>query len=71
MEVWEKILEMTSFTEIIEDPGSLLMLAIAGFLLFLGIRKRYEPLLLIPIGFGIMLANIPGGNMYHYYSFKN
>ena len=71
MEVWERILEMTSFTEIMEDPGSLLMLAIAGFLLFLGIRKRYEPLLLIPIGFGIMLANIPGGNMHVISSMEN
>jgi oxaloacetate decarboxylase beta subunit len=31
--------------------------------LYLGIKKRYEPLLLIPIAFGILLANFPGGNM--------
>ncbi|MCK5654629.1 MAG: sodium ion-translocating decarboxylase subunit beta, partial [Dehalococcoidia bacterium] len=35
------------------------MLLVAGVLLYLAIRKRYEPLLLIPIGFGIILANIP------------
>jgi len=35
------------------------MLLVGGVLIFLAIRKRYEPLLLIPIGFGIILANIP------------
>lgn len=39
--------------------GNLVMLLVAGVLLYLAIRKRYEPLLLIPIGFGIILANIP------------
>ncbi|MEO0339967.1 MAG: sodium ion-translocating decarboxylase subunit beta, partial [Bacteroidota bacterium] len=32
-------------------------------LLYLGIQKRYEPLLLVPIAFGVLLANIPNGNM--------
>ncbi len=40
-------------------PGSVLMLALACFLLYLGIKKRYEPLLLVPIGFGALLANLP------------
>jgi oxaloacetate decarboxylase beta subunit len=39
------------------------MLALAGLLLYLGIFKKYEPLLLVPIGFGVLLANFPGGNM--------
>lgn len=39
------------------------MLALSGLLLYLGIFKRYEPLLLVPIGFGVLLANFPGGNM--------
>ena len=39
------------------------MLAIGFGLLYLGIKKRYEPLLLVPIAFGILLANFPGGNM--------
>ncbi len=38
---------------------SLVMLAIAGVLFYLGIAKDYEPLLLIPIGAGCMLANLP------------
>ncbi|MBI4216073.1 MAG: sodium ion-translocating decarboxylase subunit beta [Chloroflexi bacterium] len=37
------------------------MLLIAGGLLFLAIRLQYEPLLLVPIAFGIFLVNLPGG----------
>lgn len=39
--------------------GNIVMFIVAGVLIYLAIRKRYEPLLLIPIGFGIILANIP------------
>ncbi|MCD6475993.1 MAG: sodium ion-translocating decarboxylase subunit beta [Anaerolineaceae bacterium] len=35
------------------------MMAIAGLLIYLGIKKKYEPMLLIPIGFGALLANLP------------
>jgi sodium ion-translocating decarboxylase beta subunit len=38
---------------------NLVMLAIAGVLIYLGARKEVEPLLLVPIGFGCLLANIP------------
>ena len=54
---------MTAFGAIADDPWSLLMLALAALILYLGIFKKYEPLLLVPIGFGVLLANIPGGNM--------
>jgi len=40
-------------------PGMLLMWLIAGVLIYLAISKQYEPLLLLPIGFGILLANLP------------
>lgn len=43
--------------------GNLLMLAISCLLLFLAIVKGFEPLLLVPIGFGMMLANIPLANL--------
>ncbi len=36
-----------------------LMLGISWFLIFLAIKKKYEPLLLLPIAFGMMLANLP------------
>ena len=63
METLQKLYEMTAFSEIIAHPGYLLMLAIGSILLYLGIRKQYEPLLLVPIAFGVVLANLPGGQM--------
>jgi len=43
--------------------GHVIMLAIAVVLLYLGIKKGYEPLLLVPIGFGAILVNIPLADM--------
>lgn len=63
MEIFDKIYTMTAFDNLLDSPGSLLMIVIAGVLLYLGIRKEYEPLLLVPIGFGVLLANFPGGEM--------
>lgn len=40
--------------------GQIFMMAIGALLLFLAIRKNFEPLLLVPIGFGTLLVNIPG-----------
>ena len=54
---------MTAISNIIADPSFLVMYAIAFVLLYLGIKKHYEPLLLIPIAFGVLLANFPGGEM--------
>lgn len=54
--------------------GRVLMIAVGLVLLFLGIAKGFEPLLLIPIGFGAILSNIPlagiaepGGILYYVY----
>ena len=63
MEIFERILEMTSLEELINQPGYLLMIIISLLLLFLGIVKKYEPLLLVPIGFGVLIANIPESNL--------
>jgi sodium ion-translocating decarboxylase beta subunit len=46
--------------------GNALMIVIALGLIYLGIAKKMEPLLLIPIGFGIMLVNLPLGGMMDY-----
>lgn len=54
---------MTALQQIGAHPEYLLMMAIAFFLLYLGIKKQYEPLLLVPIAFGMLLANFPGGQM--------
>ena len=42
------------------ELGQLVMMIVALSLLFLAIKKRFEPLLLVPIGFGTLLVNIPG-----------
>ena len=41
------------------------MLCISFFLLYLAIKKQYEPLLLLPIAFGMLLTNLPNAGMYH------
>ncbi|MGE4585831.1 MAG: sodium ion-translocating decarboxylase subunit beta [Mangrovibacterium sp.] len=63
MSIFETLYHMTAFQAIFDDPGTLLMLVIGAVLLYLGIQKKYEPLLLIPIAFGLILANLPGGGM--------
>lgn len=63
MEVFERLYSMTAIGEIASNPLILVMLALAFLLLYLGIAKRFEPLLLIPIGFGVLIANFPGGQM--------
>jgi carboxybiotin decarboxylase len=57
-----------------EGVGSLLMVGIGLLMLFLAINKQFEPLLLVPMGFGCLLANIPlagitdpGGIIYYIY----
>ncbi len=42
-----------------------LMLFISFVLLYLAIKKQYEPLLLLPIAFGMLLTNLPGAGMFH------
>jgi len=46
--------------------GNLLLLLIGGALIYLGIAKKMEPLLLVPIGFGILLINLPIGGLMDY-----
>ena len=44
---------------------TILMLAIVCILVYLAIVKGFEPLLLLPIAIGMLLTNLPGGNMFH------
>ena len=44
---------------LIADPRYIIMIVIACVLLYLGIVKGFEPLLMVPIGFGMLLANLP------------
>lgn len=70
--MWENIVD--GFTTFITDSGiatlindfqgggykNLIMIIVAFILLYLAIRKEYEPLLLLPIAFGMFLVNLPG-----------
>ena len=82
--VWNTIVEIlqnSGYAQIFTGEGYkfAIMLAIACGLLYLGIKKGFEPLLMIPIAFGMLLANLPGANLavqYHdiqgfYELFKN
>lgn len=62
-EILDRLYHMTAISSIIEQPSFILMYLIAFGLLYLGIVKKYEPLLLIPIAFGVLIANFPGGDM--------
>lgn len=62
--VLEKIvdfLETTSFFNL--SRPEVVMIVISCVLLYLGIKRKYEPLLLVPIGFGMLMANIPLGEV--------
>ena len=45
------------------NPLALIMVAIACVLLYLAIVKQFEPLLLLPIAFGMLLTNLPGSDI--------
>ena len=59
IEAMKEILASSGFAALAEDPRSLIMILISFVLLYLGIGKKFEPLLLVPIAFGILLANFP------------
>ena len=68
--VWETISEFFSgsgFARFFEGDNwkCLIMIAIACVLLYLAIVKKFEPLLLVPIAFGMLLTNLPGAGMFH------
>ncbi len=65
METIMNFLQQTGFSRIGEDPRVLLMMLISFVLMYLAIKKEFEPLLLLPISFGMLLTNLPGANLYH------
>lgn len=56
-----RLLEQSGFANL--SWGNWVMFAVGGILIYLAISKNYEPLLLIPIGFGTILANLPLAEM--------
>lgn len=66
--VWGAIVDIfanSGYAFFFTDGGwkNLVMLLMSFFFLWLGIKKGFEPLLMIPIAFGMLLANIPGANL--------
>ena len=55
----------SGFAGLITDPRQIIMILIACVLLYMGIVKKFEPLLLVGIAFGMLLTNIPFGAIYH------
>ena len=60
----QKFVSEMMFAEVITS-GKWIMILVACFFLYLAIRKQYEPLLLLPIAFGMLITNLPGAEMYH------
>ena len=59
LSIWEN----SGFIDIARDWRYLLMIVVACILLYLAIVKEFEPLLLLPIAFGMLLANLPGSGI--------
>ncbi|MBO4837513.1 MAG: sodium ion-translocating decarboxylase subunit beta [Clostridia bacterium] len=65
METIINFLRQTGFSMIGDNWKCLVMIAIALILAYLAIVKKFEPLLLLPISFGMLLTNLPGANLFH------
>ncbi len=68
-----KLAQTSGFSALISSPGNLIMIGVACLLMYLAIVKKYEPLLLLPIAFGMLLANLPlaglmNGPTYQYFN---
>ncbi|MGI5888780.1 MAG: sodium ion-translocating decarboxylase subunit beta [Oscillospiraceae bacterium] len=70
-QVFSDFWQSTGFSLVSEDWKCLVMILISLVLMYLAIKKKYEPLLLLPIAFGMLLTNIPGGNAFHEEIFAN
>ena len=55
----------------LENWGNYLMIGVACFLLYLAIGRKFEPMLLLPIAFGMLLTNLPGAELFHSEYFIN
>ena len=75
IEIFSRILTESGYAGLLADWRSLVMIAVACLLLYLGIVKKYEPLLMVPIAFGMLMANFPytgildEGGLFSYFYF--
>ena len=67
MEAILNFINDTGFVMFFQSGGwkNMVMLCIACFLLYLGIGKKFEPLLMVTIAFGMLMTNLPGAGMFH------
>ena len=67
MEAINNFLTSTGFFQFTQGDNwkCLVMILIACILLFLGIKKKFEPLLLVPIAIGMLVTNLPGSGMFN------
>ena len=66
MEAIMNFIQATGFYQIATGDWKVLIMMIIAFgLLYLAIVKKFEPLLLLPIAFGMLITNLPGAEMYH------
>ena len=67
LDTLSKLVTESGFAGFLAEGGwkNLIMIAVACVLLYLGIGKKFEPLLLVGIAFGALLTNIPGAGLYH------
>ena len=65
METINNFLQQTGFSMLGDNWKMLVMIAIALILAYLAIVKKFEPLLLLPISFGMLLTNLPGAELFH------
>ena len=65
LESLETFVESTGIAGLLANMGwgSLIMICVAFFLLYLAIKHKFEPLLLLTIAFGMLLTNLPGANL--------
>ena len=57
------LLAQSGFAGLIEDPRQLIMIVVSFVLMYMAIVKKFEPLLLLPISFGMFLTNLPFAEM--------
>ena len=65
MQTLVDLYKSSGIAQFVADPLALVMVGVACLLMYLAIVKQFEPLLLLPIAFGMLLTNLLGSEVYH------